>query len=84
MAHAEDTEGRLYQNLIDAGYNETESEQCLILARNGEWMKLCRMLAKQRTALLNTLHKSEKQIDCLDFLVYEINKKYKIGGKQNV
>ena len=84
MAHAEDTEGRLYQNLVDAGCNEDVIDQCLVLARNGDRMKLCKMLAEHRTTLLNTIHKSEKQIDCLDFLVYEINKKYKIGGKQNV
>ena len=84
MAHVKDTESSLYQNLIDAGYNEAQSNQCLILARNGEWMELCKMLAKQRTVLLNALHKSEKQIDCLDFLVYEINKKYRVGGNQNV
>lgn len=84
MARAEDREGSLYQNLIDAGYSEVEANQCLLLAGNGEWMKICKMLAKQKTVLLAALHKSEKQIDCLDFLVYEINKKHNLGGKQNV
>ena len=83
MAQAEDTEGKLYQNLIDIGCSEAETKQYLTLAEKGEWSKLCTALAKQKTVLLTALHKSEKQIDCLDFLVYEINKKYIGGGKQN-
>lgn len=84
MAQADDIEGGLYQNLIDAGYSEKEASHFLILARNGEWPKMCKMLGRQKASLLTALHKSEKQIDCLDFLVYEINKKHISGGKQNV
>ena len=84
MARVDDAEGNLYQNLIDAGCSNEEAGQCLTLAQNGEWPKLCKILARQKASLLNTLHKSEKQIDCLDFLVYEINKKHINGGKQNV
>lgn len=75
MACATDTEGTLYQNLIDAGYSEDEAKHCLSLAQNGQWEQLCRALKKQKEALLSTLHKSETQIDCLDYLMYEINKK---------
>ena len=77
MAQVDNIEGRLYQNLIDAGYSEKEADQCLVLARDGEWQKLCKLLARQKASLLTELHKSEKQIDCLDFLVYEIKKTYK-------
>ncbi len=84
MAYAGDIKAMLYQNLIDAGYNESEANQCLILAQNREWIKLSNMLAQQRTVLLNKLHKSEEQIDCLDFLVYEIKKTHINGGKENV
>ena len=84
MARAEDTSVGLYQNLLDAGYSDIEAERCLALAESGEWQALRKALAKQKTVLLSALHKSEKQIDCLDFLVYEINKKHINGGKQNV
>ena len=84
MAHAEDIQARLYQNLIDAGCGEDMAKYCLSFAQNGEWNRLRNELAKHKTALLATLHESEKQIDCLDYLVYEINRKYLIGGKQNV
>lgn len=77
MPHAADSYEILYQNLIDAGYNEETAKNCLFLAQNDNWSKLCKELAKQRDILLGILHESEKQIDCLDFLVYEINKKHK-------
>ncbi len=67
----------LYQNLLDAGCNAEMAEQYENLADDGEWNKLLRELAKQKKHLLSALHEKEKQIDCLDYLVYEINKKYK-------
>lgn len=67
----------IYQNLLDAGCIAEKAEQYEKLAEDGEWNKLLRELAKQKKHLLSALHESEKQIDCLDFLVYEINKKHK-------
>lgn len=67
----------LYQNLLDAGLNAEKAEQYENLAKSGEWNKLLSELSKQKKNLLSSLHKNEKQIDCLDFLVYEINKKHK-------
>ena len=67
----------LYQNLLDAGFNAEKAEQYEKLAEDQEWNKLLRELMKQKRHLLSLLHESEKQIDCLDFLVYEINKKHK-------
>ena len=67
----------LYQNLLDAGFNAEKAEQYEKLAEDREWNKLLRELMKQKRHLLSSLHESEKQIDCLDFLVYEINKKHK-------
>lgn len=37
-----------------------------------DW-KIC--LEKQRNVLLNKVHKEEKRIDCLDYLVYQIRRK---------
>lgn len=67
----------LYQNLLDAGFNAEKAEQYEKLAEDQEWNILLRELMKQKRHLLSSLHESEKQIDCLDFLVYEINKKHK-------
>ena len=67
----------LYQNLLDAGFNAEKAEQYEKLAEDQEWNILLQELMKQKRHLLSSLHESEKQIDCLDFLVYEINKKHK-------
>lgn len=77
MACATDTEAALYRNLIDAGCSEDEAKRCLSFAQDGQWEQLCRELRKQKAVLLSALHQSERQIDCLDFLVYEINKNTK-------
>lgn len=70
-------DNNIYQNLLDAGCNAEMAEQYEKLAKTGNWSKLLNKLAKQKKHLLSALHESEKQIDCLDFLVYEINKKHK-------
>lgn len=62
----------LLQNLKDAG-----CEQKLI----GEFFKLeksaqFRLLAKYRSSLLDKLHNNQKQIDCLDYLIFNL-KEYK-------
>ena len=74
MAEASDTLGILHQNLIDAGCNEQTIANCLDYARSGSWEQLLPLLSKQKTALLHRLHAQQKQIDCLDFLVYQIDK----------
>ena len=48
------------QALRDAGCTEKEAAALLEL------------LARHRAALLDEVHKSEKKIDCLDYLVYHI------------
>lgn len=67
----------LYQNLLDAGCTAEAASRYAKLAEEGAWNRLLRALAEQKKYLLSALHRSEKQIDCLDFLVYEINKNHK-------
>ncbi len=62
----------LYQNLLDTGCGAERAKQYEKLAEDGKWSKLLRELSEQKKHLLSSLHESEKQIDCLDFLVYEI------------
>ena len=76
MAEASDTMGILYQNLIDAGCNRDLVENCMELARADQWNRILSLLAGQRINLLDLVHDGQKQIDCLDFLVYSINKKH--------
>ena len=60
------------QNLIDAGCDDrmiAELEACF-----DDVKKRDRLLAKHRRALLDKIHKEEKQISCLDYLVYTMKK----------
>ncbi len=74
MAEVSDEYGILRQNLIDAGYSENEAEVCLDYARKNEWKKLISALTEYKKTLLEQVHTSEKQIDCLDFLIYRLNR----------
>ncbi|MDD2648701.1 MAG: hypothetical protein PHI27_10640 [Eubacteriales bacterium] len=80
MAEASDVFGILRQNLIDAGCGEEAVACCLEYAERGEWGRLLPTLTKQKAALLRAVHETEKQIDCLDYLVYQINRQFE-GGK---
>ncbi len=76
MAEASDIMGILHQNLIDAGCSEDLTQSCMELAKVNQWDRILSLLSKQRTDLLNSVHDRQKQIDCLDFLVYSIHKKH--------
>ena len=76
MSEASDTMGILHQNLIDAGCSKDLIETYMELAKANKWKCLLPLLAKQRINLLDSVHDGQKQIDCLDFLVYSINKKH--------
>ncbi len=74
MAEASDTQGILRQNLLDAGCSLDTVQHCMNLAKKQKRVELLRLLASHRQKLLNTIHKNEKSIDCLDYLVYQIEK----------
>ena len=77
MAEASDTEGILRQNLIDAGCDSGIVQQCMELARGQRTEEMKRILTRHRRTLLDTVHQSEKWIDCLDYLVYTLKKQHK-------
>lgn len=74
MAEASDTFGMLYQNLLDAGCDEETAGSCMAYAKQGEWELLPPLLARHRKTLLERLHTDQRQIDCLDFLLYRIER----------
>ncbi len=53
-------EAMLCRNLRDAGCGEEGIRQFL------------RLLSAHRSALLERLHTSQRQIDCLDYLIYQM------------
>ncbi len=74
MPNAADTDGILRQNLVDAGCGPEIIRQCMALARKRDQAELMRILFRHRRTLLDTVHQNEKRIDCLDYLVYTMEK----------
>lgn len=75
MAEANDTARIIYQNLIDAGCNKKTMDQCMSIVRNGNYSEMLPILSQHRTVLLNEVRSGQKQIDCLDYLIFQIQKK---------
>lgn len=74
MAEATDILEMIYQNLKDAGCNEQTTQECMSFAKSGDTSGMLPILTKYRSALLGTVRSGQKQIDCLDYLIYKIQK----------
>ena len=64
----------LLQNLKDAGCSPGQVQRFLSLETEGNTKEQLKLLAKHRKHLLERVHREEKRIDCLDYLVYQIKK----------
>ena len=80
MPEASDTKGILRQNLIDAGCDQEVVQRCMDLAQGKRDAELKRILARHRRTLLDAVHAEQKKIDCLDYLVYKMDKDQRSGG----
>ena len=69
----------LRQNLEDAGCDEETVERCLDCARQGRMQEQLRLLSAHRRLLLDAVHRCEKQITCLDYLVFQIEREERAG-----
>lgn len=74
MAEFSDTRGMVLQNLFDAGCGSTLAEECTRQILNGNTQSALNALGKHRKELLDEVHANQKRIDCLDFLIYKIEK----------
>ena len=63
----------ILQNLKDAGCDNQFIETFFQLKEENNKKRLLGLLARHRTVLLDNLHDFQKKIDCLDYLVYQIN-----------
>lgn len=75
MAETKDAYESIRQNLMDAGCAPQVMELCMDFAKEGRLSEMVLELKKHRNHLLDALHKDQKQIDCLDYLLYRIKKK---------
>lgn len=62
------------QNLEDAGCDAGTVERFLSLMEGGRTEAQLELLSAQRRRLLDRVHREERRIDCLDYLVYQIQK----------
>ena len=74
MDHAAQTDQLLIRNLRDAGCGTADIEQFLQLGQENRRPEQLRLLRQHRAALLDRLHVSQRQIDCLDYLIYQLKK----------
>ena len=64
----------IVQNLKNAGCSQETIDCCLDCLDTGQKQELLKRLEKHRKGLLEKVHKGEKQIDCLDYLVFQIGR----------
>lgn len=74
MAEVNDTYGSIYQNLIDAGCSQQMVECCMALIQEKDMPELFKQLSTHRQYLLDQVHVYQKEIDCLDYLIYTLKK----------
>lgn len=60
------------QNMKDAGCSQDTIENCLACIALGNKEELLNLLDEHRESILSKVHEEEKQIDCLDYLVFQI------------
>lgn len=60
----------LILNLEAAGLDAQQVQQYLSWGQAGDTAQQLRLLSIQREALLDRVHQAEKQIGCLDYLVF--------------
>lgn len=64
----------IIQNLKDAGCSQETIDCCLACLDTGRKKELLERLENQRKGILDKIHKGQKQIDCLDYLVFQIGR----------
>lgn len=62
------------QNLKDAGCSEEMIRTFLDCLKKGMVREQLDLLAVQRKTLLDRIHREQKKIDCLDYLIYQIER----------
>lgn len=79
------------QNLKDAGCGQEAIRQFVDCQEKGNLQGQLQVLSKQREKLLEKVHAVERRIDCLDYLVFQLEKTQTtangwlpLGGKEDM
>ncbi len=65
---------KIKRNLSDAGCSDCLIEQFLELEQTHQRNEQYRLLSLHRLSLLENLHRDQYMIDCLDYMVYSMQK----------
>lgn len=65
---------RLLEGMADAGCSREEIQEAQRLAKTGDGAALKRHLRKCRCSLLDEMHESQKRVDCMDYLIRQVEK----------
>lgn len=65
---------KIRRNLNDAGMNESDIAECINLIEQNRYAELNRLLTKHRLLLLDTVHKYNTCIDCLDYFTHTLER----------
>lgn len=74
MANAADKTAVMTENLRDMGLDDEMTDKCLMLVREKRYAELEKLLKAYRKALLDSVHKYNDRIDCLDYFTYTLRK----------
>ena len=74
MANYVENPDSVIQNLEDAGCDMEMVAAFMKLGIDGNRQNQLKLLEQHRKRLLEKVHTNEKRIDCLDYLVFQMNK----------
>lgn len=77
MVNAKEIEESMVQNLKDAGCDAETIARFMADYHGDKKESGMKQLSAHRRALLDLIHKNQKCIDCLDYLVYQLQKEEK-------
>ncbi len=72
-----DSKEAVVQNLRDAGCSPDIIRCFMEYFDRGNWKDQLGLLEEHRKNILRKVHEEERQIDCLDYLVYQITNRMK-------
>lgn len=77
MRGEQDLKEALEQNLRDSGCNENQIEEFFELYNSNELDKMLILLSNHKKFLVKELHKNQKEIDDLDYLILDLKNNYR-------
>lgn len=74
MIYDEYEKENLIENLRDAGCDKKLTDKFFSLLEQNKYENIYELLRNHRETLLETIHKNQKEIDILDYLIFNLKK----------